>query len=649
MSLTRAKKKNGEASAIDPFSDQDPMLFNTFCTLCACLEAEPKYKKKTEIVSSYLSKIKENEESAIALVVRMLLPKIGNSHHVLKPLSLMNMFWKLIPTKPPLDVWRETFKQIGDVSIVIGNSYGHISSSTAKSSFSLFEMDDMLFELSGKSKETEQLKVVQRILDRLCSREEVITFIRLLAGDLKIKAGVEHILNGVGNGAYDAYCTSQDINDAVSASRSSATTTPRVFVPVKPMSAQPCKSLAVAAEKVGRGDGQLYSEIKYDGEWVQVHKKESRFAFYSRALKPLAEDMVEDMEEYVVTAFPDATSVILDAEMLMVCKKTGKPLPFGTLREDIADSANNCLFVFDILLYNGESMLTKPLSDRRALLEKVMNEQKYRVVLSELVKIKNGKEELDGMLQRVLENGMEGLVVKDVEGQYEPGKRHWLKIKKDCLKERAMADTVDLVVLGAWHGRGKKRRLLSTFLMGCFDKKTNEWKTVTMVHANFDDATLERLQDEMKAVMVKSGEDEGKTFKLVKSLAMKPDYIVKDPKKAPVWELTGAELTKDDTSSGNGTANHTANGISVRFPRINRERRDKNWETATSMEELEMLYESSVKSNTLAVTTKPSEVAAKPEASTSGLGETTTMKRARAEEGKEEKIEMLQSKKTRLE
>nr|BDT63206.1 MAG: DNA ligase 3-like protein [Hemigrapsus takanoi nimavirus]GBG35356.1 SCV_095-like protein [Hemigrapsus takanoi nimavirus] len=680
----KPKKKNkasASTTTIYPFSDQDPTLFNTFCTLCACLEAEPRYKKKSEIVSTYLSKIKRNEKSATeVLVVRMLLPKTANSDRIynLKPVSLMKIFSKIFTTRPSIDFLKEEFKRIGDVSIVIGDAYvnEHASSSigdssggsrlSMKSSISLAEMDDMLFELSGKSREKEQINITKRVLNKLRSREEVINFIRLVVGNLRIKAGAKHVLDGVGVGAYDAFCTSRNINEAVSAghqpsSSSSATTAPRVFVPVMPMLAQSCKSSGAAVEKVGRGDGRqrlLYSEIKYDGERVQVHKKENRFAFFSRALKPVAEHKVEDVKEYVVDAFPEAESIILDAEVLVVCKKTGKPLPFGTLgkkkREEFADSANNCLFVFDVLLYNGENMLNRSLSDRRALLEKVMIEQKNRVVLSELVKIENGKEELDGMLQLVVESGLEGLMVKDIKGQYEPGKRHWLKIKKDYLNEGAMADTADLVVLGAWYGKGRKGGLLSTFLMGCLDKRTGEWKTVTKAHTGLDDATLKRLQDEMKAIMVKSGEEEGRSFKLVKSLAMKPDYIVKDPKKAPVWELTGAEFTKDVTGGGHGnwTTNHTANGISVRFPRITRERRDKNWETATSMEELEGLYEASVRSvvsNTIATATKPSEVAAEtktePEASTSGQGEQvmTTMKRAR-EEGVEEGTAPLQPK-----
>ncbi len=66
-----------------------------------------------------------------------------------------------------------------------------------------------------------------------------------------------------------------------------------------------------------------------------------------------------------------------------------------------------------------------------------------------------------------------GLVLKDLKSTYEPGKRHWLKVKKDYLNEGAMADSADLVVLGAWYGTGNKGGLMSVFLMGCYDEKSN--------------------------------------------------------------------------------------------------------------------------------------------------------------------------------
>jgi DNA ligase-3 len=68
-----------------------------------------------------------------------------------------------------------------------------------------------------------------------------------------------------------------------------------------------------------------------------------------------------------------------------------------------------------------------------------------------------------------------GLVLKDLKSQYEPGKRHWLKVKKDYLNEGAMADSADLVVLGAWYGSGNKGGLMSIFLMGCYDEDTKRF------------------------------------------------------------------------------------------------------------------------------------------------------------------------------
>lgn len=78
--------------------------------------------------------------------------------------------------------------------------------------------------------------------------------------------------------------------------------------------------------------------------------------------------------------------------------------------------------------------------------------------------------------------GLEGLVIKDKMSKYEPGKRHWLKVKKDYLFDGAMADSADLIVLGAWYGTGQKGGMMSVFLMGCYNEKTKRFCTVTKVH-----------------------------------------------------------------------------------------------------------------------------------------------------------------------
>ncbi|CAF4659657.1 unnamed protein product, partial [Didymodactylos carnosus] len=126
-------------------------------------------------------------------------------------------------------------------------------------------------------------------------------------------------------------------------------------------------------------------------------------------------------------------------------------------------------FVFDCLYFNGESLLGLPMKDRRAILVKHMSPIENRILLSEQ-KVVTKKSELQTLINHAISEGLEGLVLKDTNSLYEPGKRHWLKVKKDYLLEGAMADTCDLVVLGAYYGMGKKGGLMSVFLLGCYDQ-----------------------------------------------------------------------------------------------------------------------------------------------------------------------------------
>lgn len=188
------------------------------------------------------------------------------------------------------------------------------------------------------------------------------------------------------------------------------------------------------------------------------------------------------------------------------------------------------------------------------------------------------------MTAQVLKAGLEGLVLKNTNGLYQPGKRGWLKVKKDYLCEGQMADTADLVVLGGWFGTGKKGGMLSIFLMGCYDTRGKLWKTVTKVHSGLDDKEMEDLQDELKDLMERADADTPPCWLNCKK-ALIPDFIAKDPNVMPVWEITGAEFSKSDA--------HTASGISIRFPRITRIRRDKSTKEATNLKELEKLCQTS--------------------------------------------------------
>uniref|UniRef100_A0A3P9LZB6 DNA ligase 3 n=1 Tax=Oryzias latipes TaxID=8090 RepID=A0A3P9LZB6_ORYLA len=201
------------------------------------------------------------------------------------------------------------------------------------------------------------------------------------------------------------------------------------------------------------------------------------------------------------------------------------------------------------------------------------------------------------MITRVIREGLEGLVLKDIKSTYEPGKRHWLKVKKDYLNEGAMADTADLVVLGAFYGKGSNGGIMSSFLMGCYDPDSKKWCTVTKCSGGYDDAMLARLQKELD--VIKISKEPSKIpgwLKIVKNYY--PDFIIRDPEKAPVWEITGAEFSKSEM--------HTADGISIRFPRMTRIRDDKDWKTATNLHQLRELFRISKEHCDFKVTAGPS-------------------------------------------
>nr|KAG5691526.1 hypothetical protein BaRGS_017739 [Batillaria attramentaria] len=229
------------------------------------------------------------------------------------------------------------------------------------------------------------------------------------------------------------------------------------------------------------------------------------------------------------------------------------------------------------------------MKERREILEKNMTEIPHRVMLSEVHKITKPPQ-LQNLMMKVFNEGLEGLVLKDTKSNYEPGKRHWLKIKKDYLHEGSMADSADLIVLGAYYGTGNKGGIMSIFLMGCYDPATDTFCTVSKCGSGLDDKTLESLQTELD--MVKISKDPSKVPSWL-NVKKQVDFVVANPKKAPVWEIIGAEFSRAEI--------HTADGISIRFPRIQKFRDDKTWKEATDLPRLQLLYTESKKKSDLEV------------------------------------------------
>ncbi|KAL5968856.1 DNA ligase 3, partial [Taenia solium] len=591
------------------------VTFEDFVELIGALESCSGRKSRTSIISRF---IRDGPNGSLhqdtALILKLLMPKSFHRKFNVHDKQLVKYFSEIFDADK--EAMLEDLDK-GDVGMTLYNFFGKSSAirPVTKSWVSLKQVDKWLDELSSTSGDSGRMTFLTKCT-KLLTAEDFLVFIRLIKKDLRIGVGSGQVfarffnyfkiseskLDALGPQAYSAFQVSQDLEVVVEKARTSSASKGRrlrrsdfsvsikLMTPVKPMLAEPGRSADAIISKTSTLSDALV-EIKYDGERVQVHKQGNRFVFYSRSLKPVELSKVEHLKVYILKAFPTAVDLILDSEILLLDTKTQKPLPFGTLgvhkRRGFID-ATVCLFVFDCLYINGRSLLLQPMHKRREILEQNMTVVPNRVLLSEKHEVKT-KRDLNELLARIFAEGLEGLVVKPKNSVYEPGKRHWIKIKKDYLGQGAMADSADLIVLGAYYGKGRRGGLMSVYLMGAYDPATEKFCTVTKVGSGFKDDALLRLHI---GQMIKISKDYSKVPKWLNvSRSLVPDFVVKDPKKSSVWEITGAEFSRAGAHTAGASV--TQGGISIRFPRITRQRPDKTWREATDVPRLEALLSAS--------------------------------------------------------
>lgn len=582
-------------------------LLREFRKLCAMVAEQASYNTKTQIIHNFLTKGTSGDgfHGDTYLTVKLLLPGVIKNVYNLNDKQIVKLFSRVFNCNQE-EMVRDL--EQGDVSETVRIFFDESKTfpPAAKSLLTIHEVDDLLNQLSKMTKEEDQQKVLEDMAHR-CTSNDLKCIIRLIKHDLKMNSGAKHVLDALDPNAYDAFKASRNLGDVVERVLRNRQQGPgmkkvlsveaSLMTPVQPMLAEACKSIAYAMKKCPNG---MYAEIKYDGERVQVHKNGDHFNYFSRSLKPVLPHKVAHFKDYIPKAFPGGNSMILDAEVLLIDTNTGKPLPFGTLgvhKKAAFKDANVCLFVFDCIYFNGVSLMERPLSERRKFMRDNMVEIPNHILFSEMKHVTKAADLAD-MITRVIREGLEGLVLKDLKSIYEPGKRHWLKVKKDYLNEGAMADTADLAVLGAFYGKGANGGLMSIFLMGCYDPDSRKWCTVTKCSSGYDDATLARLQKELD--MVKISKDPTKIPSWLRiNKNYYPDFIIQDPEKAPIWEITGAEFSKAEA--------HTAGGISIRFPRCTRFRDDKDWKSSTTLQQLKELYRVSKEKSDFIVTATSSQ------------------------------------------
>ncbi|ETO12360.1 hypothetical protein RFI_25015 [Reticulomyxa filosa] len=580
--------------------------FKEFQKLCIDIASDPGRLHKTAAVKAFHEKydgIREHYGNKnrkkicdLKVLLNLLLPKATKRVYHMSDKKMWKMFASIFGMEEEAlsdEYTKGTYA--GDVGAVIKQAYkanekklGNSSNSSKDSVLSMKEVDSYLDKLTALTKHDEQMKMLTEVTQQ-CTPNDLCWFVRQLDKDLRIDAGNRTILDGIHPTAYEAFVTRSSFDYIVEKMKlgGQLTISAGLMTPLKPMLANACKSYEEAFTKCK--SGVIFAEIKYDGERVQVHWNGKEWLFYSRSLKPVVDKKIEHVKEAVNKSCPNATSIILDSEIIMVDETTGEPLPFGSLgvhKRLKFDSAQCCLFVFDVLYFNGESLLNKPLKERRELLEKEFTPISNRIHLSQLHKVAN-KEELEALMNSMINKNLEGLVLKDSLSVYEPNKRHWLKMKRDYLDSGEMAEAADLVVLGAYKGSGKHGGLYSTFLTGVLDSNLQQFKTVCKVHNGLDDEQLKTFTNTLD--MVEFNQDECPLW-LDVTRTLEPDWIVRNPKKSPVFEVTGFDYSESQVHSA---TDEKGNRVSIRFPRVTKIRTEKNYKTATTLQELRHLIKSS--------------------------------------------------------
>ncbi|MGV3721461.1 MAG: ATP-dependent DNA ligase [Actinomycetota bacterium] len=263
----------------------------------------------------------------------------------------------------------------------------------------------------------------------------------------------------------------------------------RLFSPLKPMLATAESATEVIVQRVG---AELWIEDKYDGIRAQAHHSNGRVALYSRDLKEISEQ------------FPDAIAaleqlpgdLILDGELL--AHRNGTALPFFELQKRlgrkspgkaILASAPVAFFAFDLLYQGGEPLLNRPFRERRARLETLPQTPGFYV--SPLRR--RGIEHLDDEFTLAKSRANEGLMIKDPESLYVPGRRgmSWVKVKKAL-------DPLDVVVTGVEYGHGRRREVLSDYTFAVRNEETAELVNIGKAYSGLTDAEIAELTEYFK-------------------------------------------------------------------------------------------------------------------------------------------------------
>ena len=362
-----------------------------------------------------------------------------------------------------------------------------------------------------------------------------------------------------------------------------------LFSPIRPMLADRVQSEKDVIKKMPE---QFVAEYKLDGERVQIHKQSDKIVLFSRRLENITQYYPDIVERIGKTL--NVNEGVFEAEIVPINENTGEFLPFQELmhrrRKYKLDKAVSqypiTVNFFDVLYYDKKDCLNLECSERRKILEQIVHEDNFSKLVPMLF-VKN-ENEVEDFLENSINAGCEGLMLKTPSAPYRAGMRgsNWLKLKREYRNE--LGDSLDLIVIGAYFGRGRRTGLYGTLLLATYNPEKDNLPSICKVGTGFTDESLDQLYQILS-----------------NKVTLKKNPRIVSEMEADIWfepelvlEIVASEITLSPIHKTGLDLIRKSSGFALRFPKFTGKiRYEKAVEDASTGEEVFALYKRQSKIN----------------------------------------------------
>ena len=564
--------------------------------------------KRLELTAILVELLKNTPDEVISKVVYLIQGKLRPNFEGVELGIAEKLAMKSISKSSgiPIKKIEDDYRTGGDLGVTAANILKQKTQTTfSAESITLERVYDTLFKiakLEGKGSQDMKIKYISSLLNDATTNESKF-ILKILLGTLRLGIAENTLMDALAIAFTDeksnrvlienAYNVSSDLGyvsevvakQGINGIEKFEIT---IFNPIRPMLADRVKSEEDAIKKF---QDEFAAEYKLDGERAQIHKKGNEIIIFSRSLEKITQyypDIVEKIPNLLI-----CDECILEAEVVAINEDTGNFLPFQELmhrrrkyklEKAVSDYPITVNF-FDILFLNGKKMIDLPYLERRSNLLKIVKDDKFVKVIPMSI-IKNEGDVLE-ILENSINSGCEGLMLKMLQSPYRAGMRgsNWLKLKREYQNE--LGDSLDLIVIGAFFGKGRRTGRYGTLLLASYNSENDTFPSICKVGTGFTDESLDQLYQILSP-----------------NVTIKKNSKIESDMNADVWfepslviEIVASEITLSPIHKTGFNILRKESGLALRFPKFTGKiRSEKNVEDASTDEEVIALYKSQKKS-----------------------------------------------------